>query len=483
MAPSGWRVLSGKYRRVRNELAGLCSQKLPKTQETRLSIVDAILEVQRERPHLEKIQDLGQQLFNTHWQGESSDWPQLQKIAQYLSALHESVANNELPEALVAYLASNPDLGTLRSMVTTVEEHQNSHLRLLQTVVEKIQLDETVHFGRDNGLKARPFTEQAQILERWERESEKFQDVVTYNHLVKSLRDSGFAEIVKVANVWPEASQFLSDVLKRAWYSVQIETSMQERPILASFSSDAHQHIVERFRTLDSFSLECNKAKVAYDHWKHLPQHEASSGQLGLLRREFQEKAATSANPSAHDKGPGNAVQAIKPIFMMSPLSVATFLPSNSVDFDWVVFDEASQVKPVDAFGAIIRGGQTVVVGDNRQLPPTRFFDKHIEDDGEDAEENIAGDMESILGLFSAQNAPERMLRWHYRSRHESLITVSNFEFYDNKLQLFPKSRCREEGSRVGLSLPAKYRLRPRGEWKKQGRSPNRRRKGDGTRP
>ena len=63
---------------------------------------------------------------------------------------------------------------------------------------------------------------------------------------------------------------------------------------------------------------------------------------------------------------------------MMSPLSVATFLPPNSVDFDWVVFDEASQVKPVDAFGAIIRGGQTVVVGDSRQLPPTRFFDKHV---------------------------------------------------------------------------------------------------------
>ena len=446
--PKWWRVLSGKYRRARNELAGLCLQKLPKAQETRLSIVDAILEVQRERPHLEKIQDLGQQLFNTHWQGESSDWPQLQKIAQYLSSLHESVANNELPEALVAYLASNPDLDTLRSMVATVEEHQNSHLHRLQTVVEKIQLDETVHFGRDNGLKARPFTEQAQILERWERESEKFQDVVTYNHLVESLRDSGFAEIVKVANVWPEASQFLSDVLKRAWYSVQIETSMQERPILASFSSDAHQHIVERFRTLDSFSLECNKAKVAYEHWKHLPQHEASSGQLGLLRREFQKKRRHLPIRQLMTRA-GNAVQAIKPIFMMSPLSVATFLPPNSVDFDWVVFDEASQVKPVDAFGAIIRGGQTVVVGDNRQLPPTRFFDKHIEDDGEDAEENIAGDMESILGLFSAQNAPERMLRWHYRSRHESLITVSNIEFYNNRLQLFPSPDAAKE--EVGL--------------------------------
>ena len=266
--------------------------------------------------------------------------------------------------------------------------------------------------------------------------------------MTEALRDSGFAEIVKVANVWPEASGFLSDVLKRAWYSARVETSMRERPILASFSSDAHQHIVERFRKLDNLSLECNKAKVAYQHWAHLPKHEASSGQLGLLRREFEKKRRHLPIRQLMKKA-GNAIQAIKPVFMMSPLSVATFLPPNSVDFDWVVFDEASQVKPVDAFGAIIRGEQTVVVGDNRQLPPTRFFDKHIEDDDEDAEENLAGDMESILGLFSAQNAPERMLRWHYRSRHESLITVSNIEFYDNKLQLFPSPDAAKE--EVGL--------------------------------
>ena len=443
-----WRALSGKYRRARNELTGLCSQQLPKDQRAQLRMIDAILEAQRELPRLEKIQDLGQGLFGTGWQGESSNCPQLQEIAQYLSVLHKSVESNELPEALVDYLASNPDLDTLGALVATVEEHQNSYPALLQIIVEKIQLDETAHSGGNDGLRARPFTEQAEILERWERESEKLQDIVAYNHLVKALKDNGFAEIVKVANVWAEASQFLSDLLKQAWYSARVETSMRERPILATFSGDDHQYILKRFRELDKLSLECNKAKVAYEHWAHLPQREVSSGQLGILRREFQKKRRHLPIRQLMIKA-GNAIQAIKPIFMMSPLSVATFLPPNSVDFDWVVFDEASQVKPVDAFGAIIRGGQTVVVGDSRQLPPTRFFDKHVEDNDEDVEENLAGDMESILGLFSAQNAPVRMLRWHYRSRHESLITVSNTEFYDNKLQLFPSPDAAKE--EVGL--------------------------------
>ena len=431
------RIFSGKYRRSRNELAGLCSQQLPKTQNDQLRMVDAILEAQRKLPYLEKIQELGQKLFGTRWKEQSSDWTQLQEIVKYLSALHEAVANNELPEAVVTYLASNPDLDTLKSLIVTIEEYQSNYPHLLQTVISKIQLDEKIRFGSDDGLESSPFTKQVQILELWERELEKLQDIITYNHSVEHLGNEGFAEIVEITNIWPEASESLSDLLKYAWYSARVETAMREHPILASFSSDTHQHIVERFKELDRSLLEYNKAKVAYKHWKHLPRHEMSTGQLGLLRREFKKKRRHLPIRQLMNKA-GNAIQAIKPVFMMSPLSVATFIPPNSVEFDLVIFDEASQVKPVDAFGAIVRGEQTVVVGDSRQLPPTDFFDKHIEDNDENTEENLTGDTESILDLFSAQNAPERMLRWHYRSRHESLITVSNVEFYSNKLQLFP---------------------------------------------
>ena len=444
-----WRFLTRKYRRARSQLAGLCTRgELPKSQGARLRMLDTILESQREQPRLERTRDISKRLFGARWEGESSNWSQLQEIAQYLLALHRSVEKGELPEALVEYLASNPDFETLQSLVSTVEEHQNSHQHLLRTIVEKIQLDETIRFESDNGLKVRPFTEQVHILERWEQESERLQDIVTYNHLVGVLKDSGYGEIVRIANVWSKASRFLSDLLKQAWYGAQVDTAMRERPILAGFASDVHQSIVESFKKRDRLSLEYNKAKVAYEHWRHLPKHDSSSGQLGVLKREFEKKRRHLPIRQLMTKA-GNAIQAIKPVFMMSPLSVAMFLPPNSVDFDWVVFDEASQVKPVDAFGAIIRGKQTVIVGDNRQLPPTDFFDKQIGDDDEDAEENLTGDTESILGLFSAQNAPERMLRWHYRSRHESLIAVSNFTFYKNRLIIFPSPDAARE--KVGL--------------------------------
>ena len=438
-----WRILSRKYLRAHDELKGLCSQQLPKAQNARLRIVDAILEAQCELPHFEQIQEIGQELFGTHWQGQSSDWTKHREIFEYLSTLHEAVANNELHEAVVTYLSSNPDLDDLKSIVTTVEEHQGNYPNLLQTVIEKIELDEKVRFGSDDGLKQLPFTEQAKIFKSWETESDSLQDMVLHNHLAEALTDSSFAEIVKVTNEWPEAGEYLSDILKLAWYSARVETAMLERPILASFNSDAHQHIVERFKELDRSSLEYNKAKVAYEHWKQLPRQGMSTGQLGSLKKEFKRKGRYMPIRKLMTKA-GNAIQAIKPIFMMSPLSIAKFLPPESVDFDLVIFDEASQIKPVDAFGAIIRGKQTVVVGDSQQLPPTDFFAALIAD-GAGAIKN----MESILDLFCAKSAPERMLRWHYRSRHESLIAVSNLEFYDNRLQLFPSPDAEKE--EVGL--------------------------------
>ncbi len=82
-----------------------------------------------------------------------------------------------------------------------------------------------------------------------------------------------------------------------------------------------------------------------------------------------------------------------------------------------------------------------IVVGDTKQMPPTSFFSKQLVLDDEDAEESLTADIESILGMFLASGTPEKMLKWHYRSRHESLIAVSNQEFYDNKLMIFPSSR------------------------------------------
>lgn len=141
----------------------------------------------------------------------------------------------------------------------------------------------------------------------------------------------------------------------------------------------------------------------------------------------------------------GTAIQRMKPCWMMSPLSVAQFVVPSGVTFDLVIIDESSQMKPEDALGAIARGRQLVVVGDQMQLPPTSFFDRiDIPDEEEEHSEDYV-DNESILDRALSVFHPARELRWHYRSRHESLIAFSNKHFYDSKLVVFPSSLARHD--------------------------------------
>ena len=121
---------------------------------------------------------------------------------------------------------------------------------------------------------------------------------------------------------------------------------------------------------------------------------------------------------------------------MMSPMSVAQYLEPGKVRFDLVIMDEASQIRPEDALGAIARGTTLVVVGDPKQLPPTNFFNKIFNEDDEEDQVGLQVSesiLEAVMPVFNT-----RRLRWHYRSKHESLIAFSNKYFYDSDLIIFP---------------------------------------------
>lgn len=129
------------------------------------------------------------------------------------------------------------------------------------------------------------------------------------------------------------------------------------------------------------------------------------------------------------------------PCFLMSPSSVAKFLPPGSDNFDLVIFDEASQIRVPQAIGAMGRGKTVVVVGDSQQMPPSSMFQAStLLDEGEEFfDETLAPvDMESILSEMVESGFSRRMLSWHYRSRDESLISFSNQKYYDGSLASFP---------------------------------------------
>ncbi|MEU0432384.1 DUF3320 domain-containing protein [Streptomyces sp. NPDC006290] len=161
-----------------------------------------------------------------------------------------------------------------------------------------------------------------------------------------------------------------------------------------------------------------------------------------------------------------DVVQSVKPCFMMSPLTVSQFLPPD-FHFDVVVFDEASQVRPSDAVNCVYRGHTLVVAGDDKQLPPTSFFDSSVDDDSDEYAQDVPDSFESLLHACKAGAMRELPLSWHYRSRHENLITFSNREFYGNAMVTFPGAL--DEGNDVGVAF-----LKADGVYDRGGRRDNR---------
>ncbi|MEH6691127.1 MAG: DUF4011 domain-containing protein [Pseudorhizobium pelagicum] len=146
----------------------------------------------------------------------------------------------------------------------------------------------------------------------------------------------------------------------------------------------------------------------------------------------------------------GRALLALKPVWMMSPLAVAQYIPKNSMEFDICIIDEASQMPPEDAIGALFRSRQAMVVGDTQQLPPTNFFQKTIAEGNDDEEADVVTE-ESILEMANSAFRPRRMLTWHYRSRHSGLIKFSNNIIYQDRLTVFPSAN--EDHPKMGVRL------------------------------
>ena len=454
-----WRFLSGSYRGARRELAGLVSGEVPKAGADQLEAVDAILLVQRLDADLSQLRGLLARLFGEDWDATSRNWNRFDEISDFLRDVHDQIAQQGLPGEVLQLLSSNLDRDAVGQALRRAEHLESA---LESTVTSAYR---AAKFDLDKGQRSPwpfSFDELERQLKAWTSEPGRLKEIANFNHVASELAQDGCGSLAGAAATWPNASAGITDLFLQTRYAALLELAFLERRILTGFDGGAHAKVLERFRTADRALLECNRIAIAHRHWENLPQM-AGVGQVGILMHEIQKKRRHRPIRQLMVDS-GRAIQAIKPVFMMSPMSIPTFIPRGSVHFDVVLFDEASQIRPVEAYGALTRSDQAVVVGDSRQLPPTSFFDLSIEEEDDGSYDERASDLESVLGQFVAKGAAQSMLRWHYRSRHESLIAVSNEEFYESNLMIFPSpDATRESLGLVFHHLPDTHYERGRG--------------------
>jgi very-short-patch-repair endonuclease/deoxyadenosine/deoxycytidine kinase len=227
-----------------------------------------------------------------------------------------------------------------------------------------------------------------------------------------------------------------------------VSETYHEVPILREFTGENHEELRKQFVELDKLLSKSIALSTLFEWDKRAPYYQGNNStsdlsQLGIMMKETKRQRRHKPLRWTFDKC-AELIQDLKPCFLMSPLSVATYLSKGRFNFDIVIFDEASQIHPADAISPILRGKQLVLAGDSKQLPPTSFFKfswNEEEDIDETDEEFSLEDLESILDTCAASPYFRQCsLLWHYRSKYEPLITFSNREFYNGRLITFPHS-------------------------------------------
>ncbi|WP_115864978.1 DUF4011 domain-containing protein [Halorussus litoreus] len=261
------------------------------------------------------------------------------------------------------------------------------------------------------------------------------QEWVQFKHRLETVQTGPAGDFVDTFLDSGHPATTLVSAFKRSFYTQWLNGMYRKTP-LSEFSATEYSRLVDRFRKLDEQQREYAKAEIQHRVTNRRPtmtlEHADSSAQA-FLRREIKKSRMHEPLRTIFARA-ADLVTDLKPCFMMSPLSVAQYLEYGELEFDCVIFDEASQIMPQDAVSSIIRGDQVVIAGDSKQLPPTSFFDADVETD-----EGVREDLESILDEAGTV-LPEKYLQWHYRSRTDELIEFSNLKYYDGRLQTFPEN-------------------------------------------
>jgi hypothetical protein len=249
-----------------------------------------------------------------------------------------------------------------------------------------------------------------------------------------------FIDLIERGDIVPGE---LSGAYAYATLATIVRTAFRYSPQLGKFSGLKHSRVRDEFRRLDREIIQMRGKDIA-EHCSRAARPPGGNNgprvddktEMVLLHHLVPQQRPRMPVRKMLNRA-GRAAQSLKPCFMMGPQAVAQYLSPGAMSFDLIVMDEASQLKPEEAIGAIARGAQVVVVGDPKQLPPTSFFTRMIQI-GEDEEQFTTTDAQSILDVCLSHFRPPRDLRWHYRSQHHSLIAFSNHYFYRNNLIVFP---------------------------------------------
>lgn len=414
-----------------------------------LTILTPLMRWQEFLGKLDDVRPLLNHYFSEDFDGIETDWSSIKKKMEWFVDLrHKASETSPNTDAFLTNVLKDKDYRIrcedTRESIKASFDKENLSVSWFDN-----------WFPEDHSIKTIPLADMKSIIDHYRANIGLLEGWLAYRrayHDVENCKLDKFLSVV-VNNDSVKPSDY-SNIFIKQFYSIWLDYAMNRLPDLLTLSQVQREAVLTEFKNQDKVQLTIAQARIREMLSERLPNINTvatANDQLGILKHEYNKQRRQMPIRKLFNMIP-ELVMRLKPCLMMSPLSVSLFLENPGYVFDVVIFDEASQVKPENAIGSILRGRQVIIAGDSRQLPPTNFFQTTLSDDDlydDDEEEDIAME-ESILDSCS-RVLPEQYLKWHYRSRDEHLIAFSNSKIYDNRLTTFPS--IIDEGKDIGVEF------------------------------
>lgn len=445
-------VRSGRKKKVRMRLQPYCPSEVPDEIGRDLIVLqdlcDLIRGLEALRPHFRGIERL--------WRGLDSDPARIAALIKWAQDLQTAVDGFEIddvpPERITAHVADllAHDIsrfrsgGQVRRAFDTMHQAFPAMHQAAKDVGACIGLDRPEEIIRLEPGWIDALQERAA---RWKTNIIKAPQWTTWRAAAKTARAAGLSPLVDSVEDGRVTRDELVGAFDYAYARWVAETIVNEDEVLSGFLAERREAVIEAFVAADEKVCELARQIVKARIGSAVPTQTnfGKDPEWGTLAREINKKARHMPLRQLFGRIP-NVMTQLAPCIMMSPLSIAQYLPAEAKPFDVVIFDEASQIPVWDAIGAIARGSQLIVVGDPEQLPPTSVGQRGVDHDDDDG--STVQSQQSILDECLASNIPSMRLSWHYRSRHESLIAFSNAKYYRGELMTFPSPLTRDTAVR-----------------------------------
>ena len=412
--------------------------------------ISMLIDLKELLDNIKSKDDIGSYYFGDDWKSHNSDVKILNAKLKNIQQFKECYDMNYFNDNTISFIESN-QFDTLDNYLNEMFEVKTEIINQYNAINTKLHFKNELKIDDVNKVNV---SDMKNTTDDLVANIENLNDYRLFARYCKEYADKYAKQLIEYINQDLVQPNLVTSLFYYNFANIALADIFSTEPLLDEFNYRLHEDKIDKFKTLDKQIIHFNRFRVLEVLGNNRPNIAIATGtgsSLGMLKKEMGKKRKIKPIRKILSEA-SDVISSIKPCFMMSPLSIAQYLDPKIYEsyFDYIIFDEASQVKIEDAVGALLRGNNYIVMGDTKQLPPTNFFEKELDIDEEDEEEGIADNLESILHLCK-NSFDTKMLKWHYRSRHESLISVSNQEFYNNELYVFPSPT--KESDNLGLKF------------------------------